>query len=107
MAYNQNEGVASLNYIALALGFLTGRMVGTRIMDMWYRKLEARNGGVGQPEMRLILMAAPCILVPTGLIIYGWTIQYHVFWFVPDIGAFLFGVGLMNVTFVVQTYTLE
>lgn len=71
--YNMTIGIASLNYLSLALGFLTGRLIGTRLMDKWYRKLRDKNGGKGQPEMRLVVMVGPCILIPTGMLIYGWT----------------------------------
>jgi hypothetical protein len=31
--------------------------------------------------------------LPVGLVIYGWTAQYHVHWIVPIIGTFFIGVG--------------
>lgn len=52
-------------------------MIGTRVMDRVYRKMKERNGGIAQPEIRLILMVGPCFLVPTGMLIYGWTCVCH------------------------------
>jgi hypothetical protein len=31
--------------------------------------------------------------LPVGLIIYGWTAQYHIHWIVPIFGTFFIGVG--------------
>lgn len=105
--YHENVGIASLNYLALALGSLTGRQGGTFVMDRLYRRLKARNGGVGTPEMRIILLSAACLSIPTGMIIFGWAIQYRVHWIVANLGGFLFTMGMVNVVFVVQTYTIE
>lgn len=52
-------------------------MIGTRVMDRVYRKMKERNGGIAQPEIRLILMVGPCFLVPAGMLIYGWTCVCH------------------------------
>lgn len=71
--YNESTGIASLHYLSLALGFLTGRMIGTRLMDKFYKQFQRKNDGKATPEMRLILMVVPCFLIPTGMIIYGWT----------------------------------
>jgi hypothetical protein len=86
---------------------MKGRQIGTRIMDKSYRKLKARNGGIGTPEMRLLIFAGPTILIPSGMLIYGWSLQYKVHWIVPDIGAFIFGAGVMCVTFVINAYILD
>lgn len=105
--YNEDVGIASLNYLALALGSLTGRQGGTFVMDKLYRRLKARNNGEGTPEMRIILLSAACLSIPLGMIIFGWAVQYRVHWFVADLGAFFFTMGMVNVVFVVQTYTIE
>jgi hypothetical protein len=76
-------------------------------MDRRYKSLKAKNGGVGKPEMRLILLVGPVVLIPSGLLIYGWTVQYAVHWIVPDIGLFIFGAGIMCVGFVTNAYILD
>ncbi|KAL0071041.1 hypothetical protein AAF712_001599 [Marasmius tenuissimus] len=54
--YGQNSGVAGVHYLAIALGSTVGGQVGARVLNKIYRKLKARNGGVGTPEMRLPLL---------------------------------------------------
>ncbi len=41
--YNEEPGIASLNYISLAIGFTIGGQVGGRVVDYSYRKLTARQ----------------------------------------------------------------
>lgn len=76
-------------------------------MDKWYKILKARNGGVGSPEMRLVILLGPTILIPSGMLIYGWSLQYKAHWIVPDIGALIFGMGVMCVSFVINAYLLD
>lgn len=85
------------------------------MLDTIYKKLRARNGGVGTPEMRFVscrhssrsarrdpnrdlllrmpLMMVTAAFVPIGLIIFGWTADKTVFWLVPDIGIAIFAFG--------------
>ncbi|CAD6957208.1 unnamed protein product [Tilletia controversa] len=109
--YNQGPGIASLHYIALGLGFTAGGQIGGRLVDKVYRILKRKNNGVGRPEFKLPFMVVSSPLVPAGLLLYGWPIQYAVHWIVPDIGLFLFGVGMMGSflstqNFLVDTYQL-
>jgi hypothetical protein len=52
-----------------------------------------------RPEIRLTpYFTLPAgLAIPSGLFIYGWTIQYHVHWIVPMIGVVVFAFGLMGV----------
>lgn len=44
-------------------------------------------------EIRMPLLMITAIFVPVGLLLYGWTANYRVFWLVPDIGIGIFGIG--------------
>jgi multidrug resistance protein len=105
--YNESTFIASLNYISLGLGFTAGGQIGGRVIDILYRRLKARNGGVGTPEHKLPVMFVGAWLIPIGLIIFGFTVQYRVFWLVPNIGAFIFGCGMMSVFLCLQNYTVD
>ncbi|PWN92988.1 polyamine transporter 1 [Acaromyces ingoldii] len=105
--YHESTGIASLNFLALALGAITGRQIGTQLMDKYYCILKARNGGVANPEMRLVIFFIPAILIPSGMLIYGWAIEYAVHWIVADIGTFIFAMGLMCVGFALNAYTID
>lgn len=49
-------------------------------------KTEMKKGRDFQPEIRLRAMWHGEILVPAGLLIYGFTMQYKTFWVAPLMG---------------------
>ncbi|KAJ8082471.1 hypothetical protein PM082_008326 [Marasmius tenuissimus] len=105
--YGQNSGVAGVHYLAIALGSTVGGQVGARVLNKIYRKLKARNGGVGTPEMRLPLLMVSATFLPVGLLIYGWTANARTFWLVPDLGVFIYSVGIGGNWTCVQTYLVD
>ncbi|EPQ26124.1 uncharacterized protein PFL1_06332 [Pseudozyma flocculosa PF-1] len=106
--YGERPGVASLNYISLAIGFTVGGQVGGRVVDRVYRRLrDGRGGGVGQPEYKLPLLMVSSLLLPVGLVVYGWTAERRVHWIVPNLGAVVFSAGLMASFLVSQSYLVD
>ena len=105
--YQQPPGIASLHYIALLLGYLLCGQGGGRLIDVIYRRLQQRNGGVGKPEFKLPLMIITGVLTPCGMLIFGWTLRYHVFWLVPDIGLFLMATGVRGAVFTATLYVAD
>jgi len=61
--------------------------------DYLMKRLSAN--GVMKPEYRLPPMIPGFYCIPAGLFIYGWTVEKHVFWFVPIFGSSLVGLGLL------------
>lgn len=102
--YGHSVGIASLHYIALLLGFISSVAASSTAMDALYRRL-SRNGP--SPEARLPYLGASGTLLPIGLLIYGWTAEYKVFWLVPDIGLFLVGLGILAPLAAIQHYLLD
>ncbi|KAH7318876.1 MFS general substrate transporter [Rhizoctonia solani] len=106
--YGESVGIAGLNYLFMGAGFTLGAQLGARVLDRIYRHLKERNNGVPTPEMRLPLLAVGSFMLPAGLILYGWTAEYRVFWLVPDIGVFIYcTVQLTDVLYQVDTYGLH
>ncbi|KAI1329581.1 major facilitator superfamily domain-containing protein [Xylariaceae sp. FL0255] len=93
LGYGMPLGLGGLNYIALGIGFFLGSQVCAPCQDRIYAALKRRYGGVGRPEYRVPMMVPGAILVPVGLVIYGWTAEYKLNWIGPDIGALLFSMG--------------
>ncbi|PSN70043.1 MFS general substrate transporter [Corynespora cassiicola Philippines] len=105
--YGQSAGIGSLHFIAMAAGFFIGTQTCAPLNDRIYRRLKARNNGVGKPEFRVPLMVPAALLVPIGLFWYGWAAQARVHWIVPDIGAAIF-CGATIVGFqCIQTYLVD
>ena len=105
--YHESIGIGSLNYISLGLGFFVGAQTTARSNDRLYRRLKRRNNNIGRPEFRVPVMIPGSILVPSGLFIYGWAAQYHTHWIVPNIGLFLFAVGMLMGFQCIQTYLID
>jgi MFS family permease len=105
--YNESIGIGGLNYIALGLGFYLGSQICAPLNDRIYRRLKARNNGVGRPEFRVPLLFVGAFFIPVGLFIYGWTAQYHCHWIAPNIGAVLFAAGTIIAFQCIQTYMVD
>lgn len=76
--------------IALIAAMVTFRSSGDPIQK-WRMRAEGVN--TPKPEYRLVTMILFSPFVSLGLILYGWTAYYRVFWIVPIIGTSLIGFG--------------
>lgn len=106
--YGQSLGISGLNYIALGLGFFIGAPVCGKTSDKMYQYFKKKDArGMGKPEFRMPVVIPFSFLVPIGLLIYGWAAENLVFWLVPDIGLFLFGMGTIAAFQCVTSYLVD
>ncbi|KAF7800103.1 hypothetical protein EIP86_011347 [Pleurotus ostreatoroseus] len=105
--YHEETGILGLHYIALSLGLTASAQIISRALDRTYKYLKERNGGVGKPEYRLLPIIPGALCLPIGLLINGWTAQYHVHWIVPDIGLFFIGFGCASTFQGLQSYVID
>ncbi|RYP82075.1 hypothetical protein DL770_005697 [Monosporascus sp. CRB-9-2] len=106
--YEMSISIAGLNYLALAIGYILGTQICTRLIDVVYKRLkETRGKGTGQPEYRLPLLLPGALMVPIGLFWYGWSAQNHLHWIMPDIGIAIFGAGVKFALQCTQLYALD
>ncbi|KAI0164664.1 major facilitator superfamily domain-containing protein [Xylariaceae sp. FL1272] len=105
--YGESLGIGGLNYISLGLGFFVGTQVCAPLQDRIYASLKRKNGGPGRPEYRVPLMIPGALLVPIGLVIYGWTAEYKTHWIAPNIGTFLFSAGTIIGFQCLQSYLVD
>jgi hypothetical protein len=85
---------ASLNYLSLGIGFIIGLQITSPLLDKsyaWFKSYYKTEEGV--PEWRVPPMLIGGIFTPLGLIMYGWTAQYHIHWIVPNMGCMIFAIG--------------
>lgn len=103
--YNFNQLIVGLLYIPSGLGYILTAIFGGKWLDRIMVR-QAEKAGRYDEHGKLILLPEDRMrenawvagtLYPASLLIYGWTIQAGVFWFVPLIGTFLFGVSSMLV----------
>ncbi|EAW09302.1 putative MFS transporter [Aspergillus clavatus NRRL 1] len=108
-AYNFTPLQTGLIYISPFVGGLLGTAVAGKVSDIIVRYMTRRNGGVYEPEFRLV-MAIPIGLSTTaGLMAFGWSTEVKDSWIVPTIffGLISFGCCLgstTSITFCVDSY---
>ncbi|SHO79104.1 Similar to S.cerevisiae protein TPO1 (Polyamine transporter of the major facilitator superfamily) [Malassezia sympodialis ATCC 42132] len=116
--YHMKSSIAGLHYISLGVGIMTGIFITGYFCDKIYLQLRLKKGTIvkgpdgqeerqGSPEYRLPLLLPSIILVPVGLLVYGWPAENLVHWIVPDIGLAIFGLAFMSSFMVIQVYMLD
>jgi MFS family permease len=105
--YGESVSRSGLHYIALAIGYAIAAQGSARITDYIWQYLKTRPKGETQPEYRVPLMVPGVILIPAGLLWYGWTAQARDFWILPDIGIAIFGCGIIAGTQAMQAYVMD
>ncbi|GAA5893051.1 MFS transporter [Sporobolomyces salmoneus] len=105
--YNQSVGIAGLNFIAMGLGFFAAAQGGARLLDVVYRRLKVRYNSPGRPEFRLPFQFPAAILLPLGLLLYGFAAERRLHWIVVDIGLFLISFAIIIVFNSSQIYLLD
>ena len=106
--YHESVGISSLNYISIAIGCAIGAQTSALATDRIYKRLTARDPeGKGRPEFRIPFILVGAVLVPVGLLWYGWSAQAHNPWIVPNLGTAVFSAGLVVVMTSMQAYILD
>lgn len=107
--YNFTALQTGLIYISPFIGGLLGTMVAGKVSDVIVRFMTRRNGGVYEPEFRLVMAIPIALTTVIGLMGFGWSAQERDLWIVPTIffGLISFGCCLgstTSITFCVDSY---
>ncbi|KAK5998769.1 putative MFS-type transporter [Cladobotryum mycophilum] len=107
--YNFTALQTGLVYISPFVGGILGTGVAGKISDIIVRAMARRNGGLYEPEFRLVMAGPILITTCIGLIGFGWASQEKDSWIVPTIffGIVSFGCSLgstTSITFCVDSY---
>ncbi|CAG7919768.1 unnamed protein product [Penicillium olsonii] len=113
--YNFSTIIVGLLYIPNSMGYVAASLFGGKWMDSIMQR-EARKANRFDEKGRLILRPEDrmrenawlgAFLYPAALIWYGWASEKGVFWLVPMIANFFFGVGSMLIFSMVTTMLTE
>ncbi|KAJ5367167.1 MFS general substrate transporter [Penicillium brevicompactum] len=104
--YGFKEGVAGLSYLGIGVGSVLGMIFYGYYGDRIQLKL-AEKHKESKPEFRLPPLIPSFFAMPIGLIIYGWTAQYHCHWILPIIGTGFCGFSLMGCFAAIQSYLVD
>ena len=105
--YDETVGIGGLNYLSMGIGLAIGAQISARVSDRIYRRLKARNNGVGRPEFRLPLMFLGSVFLPIGLFWYGWSVEARTHWIVPNLGMVFVAVGFIFCMQSMQMYAID
>lgn len=98
-----------LIYISPFVGGLLGTAVAGKVSDVIAQYLTKRNGGIYEPEFRLVMAIPIALSTVIGLMAFGWSAELGDHWIVPTIffGMISFGCCLGSttaITFCVDSY---
>ena len=108
-SYNFTALQTGLIYISPFVGGVLGTAVAGKISDIIVRWMARRNGGIYEPEFRLVMAIPVAISTCIGLMGFGWSAQEKDKWIVPTVffGIISFGCALgstTSITFAVDSY---
>lgn len=105
--YHQSVTISGLHYLAIVIGYTVASQGGARLTDKLWQHFKRKAGGQTAPEYRVPLMIPGTVLIPVGLLWYGWAARAHAPWAVVDVGAAFFGCGVILSTQAMQQYVME
>ncbi|KAF7548076.1 hypothetical protein G7Z17_g7285 [Cylindrodendrum hubeiense] len=108
-SYNFDALQTGLVYISPFVGGILGTGVAGKISDIIVKAMARRNGGLYEPEFRLVMAIPILITTCIGLMGFGWSADEKDHWMVPTIffGVISFGCSLGSttaITFCVDSY---
>lgn len=107
--YGWSTGASGLPYLGLGAGLFVGLGIYAATADRVYRRLthNLAPGTAPPPEMRLAPITLGSPLAAIGLIIYGWSFERQLHWFLPIVGCIIFCFGMVAFMMPVTTYLID
>ena len=107
--YNFSALGVGLVYLAPFIGGVCGTAIAGKLSDVIVQYMARRNGGVYEPEFRLVMAIPIVISTAIGLMGFGWSVEERDKWIVPTVffGIISFGCSLGSttaITFCVDSY---
>ncbi|KAK2805608.1 hypothetical protein FQN50_006123 [Emmonsiellopsis sp. PD_5] len=108
-SYNFSALATGLVYISPFVGGILGTVVAGKVSDIIVRFMSRRNGGVYEPEFRLVMAIPIALTTAMGLMGFGWSAQEKDRWIIPTVffGILSFGCSVGSttaITFCVDSY---
>jgi multidrug resistance protein len=113
--YGFSTTIIGLLYIPSSLGYIVASVIGGKWSDTIMHR-EARRANRYDTNGKLILIPEDrmrenaylaAAIYPAALIWYGWAVKYHLYWAIPAVANFFFGLGSMVIFSVSTTMLTE
>lgn len=124
--YHFSDSAVGLAFVGMGVGSIIGVVVYSIAANRYVKRKKAavsrsdestdieEVSGVSQtriqelrPEDRLFLLPVGSVMLPAGLLIYGWTIQYHIHWMVPILATALIASGNVIIYMSFQVFLVD
>lgn len=131
--YNFSESVVGLAFVGLGVGSLFGVVIYMVVSKSHLKKMNIAasksKSGSGhdtstetkrdpaspttpnqqaiKPEDRLVVLPVGTMMLPAGLLVYGWTIQYGVHWIVPIMATSVIAAGNVVIYMSLQMFLVD
>lgn len=107
--YNFSSLGIGLVYLSPFIGGVCGTAIAGKVSDIIVQFMARRNGGVYEPEFRLVMALPIALTTAIGLMGFGWSVEERDKWIVPTVffGIISFGCSLGSttaITFCVDSY---
>lgn len=105
--YHFNPSTVGLVFLGVGVGQFFSLALFSAYSDGLLKKLAKAKGGPMKPEYRLQLLYPGAVLVPIGLLVYGWSVQYGLHPIIPILGTALLGAGTVWTFLPVSIYLVD
>jgi MFS family permease len=101
------QGVASLPFLAIALGIIFSLIYVAAVDQKRYAKIVEKNKGFAPPEARLPPAMLGAVALPVGLFWFAWTNDPDTFWLISVSAGVLFGFGMVLLYMSLTNYLVD
>ncbi|KAF2800436.1 fluconazole resistance protein 1 [Melanomma pulvis-pyrius CBS 109.77] len=103
--YHIRKDLLGLTYLGLGFGMIIGVQLCGQFLDRYLqRKIKSGNG---KPEHRLPPMVLGSVLVPLGLLAFGWAVQEKAHWIIPIVFSSFVGFGFVANSIAAWSYLVD
>ncbi|KAF2210121.1 hypothetical protein CERZMDRAFT_113546 [Cercospora zeae-maydis SCOH1-5] len=103
--YGFSGRIVGLTYLGFGVGCAIGLFALGALSDRLV--IHYSKGTEWKPEFRLLPLLPGSLIVPIGLLWYGWSAETHTHWIVPIIGTAWIGLGTLAIFMPVQSYLID
>ncbi|KAF2243378.1 MFS general substrate transporter [Trematosphaeria pertusa] len=103
--YGFRKQFLGLTYFGLGVGMVLSTFSVGPFLDRYMQM--KKQAGKGSPEDRVLPMLLGSILVPCGILAFGWSVEYKTHWVAPILFSVLVGYGYVSIAISAWSYLVD